>query len=122
MSGSKGYLPRKGDIVSIDFMPSRGQEIQKRRPALVISNQQYTKMTGLALVCPVTHANHNRLKQSGLLVAIETPKTDGYVNPLQFHTFDFIQRHMQFIERAPISVVDEMLQTVNDIVNAKESR
>lgn len=118
MSGTRHYQPRKGDVVSIDFMPSRGHEIQKRRPALVISNQQYAKMTGLALVCPITHAKHNRLAETGLMVPIQTEKIEGYVNPLQFHTFDFVQRHMQYIEQAPISVLSDALQTVNDVVNA----
>jgi mRNA interferase MazF len=99
-------------------MPSQGHEIQKRRPALVISNQQYAKMTGLALVCPITHADHNRLVDTGLLVPIQTKKIEGYVNPLQFHTFDFVRRHMQYIEQAPFNTLNQVLQTVNDIVNA----
>ncbi|TLF41814.1 type II toxin-antitoxin system PemK/MazF family toxin [Lacticaseibacillus zeae] len=121
MSGTNSYQPHKGDVVSIDFMPSRGKEIQKRRPAMVISNQQYTKMTGLALVCPITHATRNRLAHTGLMVPIKTDKTSGYVNPLQFHTFDFIQRRMQYIEQAPGDVLSQVLQTVNDIINAKET-
>lgn len=50
------YLPHKGDIVTIDFNPSSGSEIRKRRPALVISNSRYSALTGLAVVCPITHA------------------------------------------------------------------
>ena len=30
------YIPEAGDIVWIDFDPQKGNEIQKRRPALVI--------------------------------------------------------------------------------------
>lgn len=31
------YIPDIGDVVWIDFDPQKGNEIQKRRPALVIS-------------------------------------------------------------------------------------
>ncbi len=35
------YIPDTGDIIWIDFDPQRGNEIQKRRPALVITSQIY---------------------------------------------------------------------------------
>ncbi|WP_278915433.1 type II toxin-antitoxin system PemK/MazF family toxin [Ligilactobacillus agilis] len=60
MSGVRtDYLPHKGDIVTIDFNPSSGSEIHKRRPALVISNSQYSSLTRLAVVCLITHALSN---------------------------------------------------------------
>ncbi|HFS4778978.1 type II toxin-antitoxin system PemK/MazF family toxin, partial [Enterococcus faecium] len=36
MSEERIYIPKKGDIVWIDFDPSVGKEIQKRRPGLVV--------------------------------------------------------------------------------------
>ena len=63
MSGVRtDYLPHKGDSVTIDFNPSSGSEIHKRRPALVISNSQYSSLTRLAVVCLITHAPNNRLR------------------------------------------------------------
>lgn len=49
------YIPQKQDIIWIDFNPSKGKEIQKRRPALVISSDNYNKQTGFVAVCPITH-------------------------------------------------------------------
>ncbi|HEM5994394.1 TPA: type II toxin-antitoxin system PemK/MazF family toxin, partial [Streptococcus suis] len=40
------YIPQKQDIIWIDFDPSLGKEIQKRRPALVVSSHKYSQMTG----------------------------------------------------------------------------
>ncbi|HEM6031064.1 TPA: type II toxin-antitoxin system PemK/MazF family toxin, partial [Streptococcus suis] len=49
------YIPQKQDIIWIDFDPSLGKEIQKRRPALVVSSHKYSQMTGFVAVCPITH-------------------------------------------------------------------
>ncbi|WP_307975928.1 type II toxin-antitoxin system PemK/MazF family toxin [uncultured Streptococcus sp.] len=85
------YIPQKQDIVWIDFDPSSGKEIQKRRPAVVISNNNYNKQTGFIAVCPITHGQ-KRLQDQGLLVAVESEKVDGFVNPFQLHTFDYQTR------------------------------
>lgn len=83
------YLSHKGDIVTIDFNPSSGSEIRKRCPALVISNSRYSALTGLAVVCPITHAQNNSLRQTGLFVEVKNDHVNGIVNPLQFHTFEY---------------------------------
>lgn len=119
MSGTE-YLPHKGDIVSINFNPSAGIEIQKRRPALVISNAKYARLTGLTVVCPITHASNNRLKDTGILVELHQDQATGFVNPLQFHTFDFRRREFKFIEHAKAASLNAVMQVVNDVINAQE--
>lgn len=114
------YLPHKGDVVLINFNSSTGHEISKYRPAFVVSNHKYAQLTGLVLVCPITHAENNRLLDSGLLIKINVKKVDGYINPLQFHTFDFKHRDMRLVERADSRDLAQVIQTINDIVNARE--
>lgn len=48
-----GYAPKRGDIVWLEFDPQKGKEIQKTRPALVISPYEYNVKTGLALLMPI---------------------------------------------------------------------
>lgn len=90
------YVPQKQDIVWINFNPSLGREIQKRRPALVVSSNQYNKQTGFIAVCPITHGQA-KLKEKGLLVAVDDAKVDSYVNPFQLHTFDYRARQAEKI-------------------------
>lgn len=90
------YIPEQKDIIWIDFDPSAGREMQKRRPALVISNTNYNKQTGFVAVCPITHGQM-KLKEQGLLVDVINDKVDGSVNPLQLHTFDFRSRKAEKI-------------------------
>ena len=54
MSDEKKYIPKKGDIVWIDFDPSAGKEIQKRRPGLVVSRYEFNRKTMFAVICPIT--------------------------------------------------------------------
>lgn len=90
------YIPKKQDIIWIDFNPSVGREIQKRRPALVVSSDNYNKQTGFVAVCPITHGQ-TKLKEKGLMVEVSSEKVDGYVNPFQLHTFDYKVRQAEKI-------------------------
>ena len=48
------YIPDRRDVVWLDFEPSKGKEIGKYRPALVLSNREYNRKTGLLICCPVS--------------------------------------------------------------------
>lgn len=48
------YLPDAGDLVWTDFDPALGRAQAGRRPVLVISAADFSEMTGLAVVCPIT--------------------------------------------------------------------
>jgi mRNA interferase MazF len=48
-------VPRRGDLVWINFTPQAGREQAGRRPALVLSPESYNRKTGLAVACPVTN-------------------------------------------------------------------
>ena len=51
MNGSQSaYIPDRQDIIWIDFDPSLGKEIRKRRPAVVLSSKKYSKVSGLTIV------------------------------------------------------------------------
>jgi len=49
-----GYVPRRGDVVWLEFDPQAGHEEAGRRPALTISPVEYNRKVGLGLFCPVT--------------------------------------------------------------------
>lgn len=47
------YVPKRNDIVWLDFEPTKGKEIGKYRPALILSHEIYNK-TGLIICCPIS--------------------------------------------------------------------
>lgn len=103
------YIPEKQDIIWLDFDPSVGRKIQKRRPALVVSRREYALQTGFVSVCPITHGQKH-LAEKGLLVPVSSDKVDGAVNPFQLYTFDFRMRNAQKITRMDTQRFQKVVQ------------
>ena len=51
---SEEYVPERSDVVWLDFEPTKGKEIGKYRPALVLSSRDYNRRTGLLICCPIS--------------------------------------------------------------------
>ncbi|WP_125567513.1 type II toxin-antitoxin system PemK/MazF family toxin [Companilactobacillus insicii] len=90
----KKFYPEQQEIVWVDFQPSKDNELRGRHPAVVISTSGYSKITGQVAVSPITHGKNNKLK-SMFIPINNNDKVDGYVNPLQFHTFSILGRNIQ---------------------------
>lgn len=111
------YIPKQQDIIWIDFEPSAGREIRKRRPAVVVSSDNYSKQTGFVAVCPITHGQ-KRLQEQGMLVKVIAPDVDGFVNPFQLHTFDFVIRKAVKITELDDYAFAQVVQLYNFIFEA----
>ena len=48
------YVPDRGDVVWISLTPQAGHEQAGRRPAVVLTPQEYNRKSGLAILCPIT--------------------------------------------------------------------
>ena len=46
--------PRKGEIYLVNFDPTIGQEVKKKRPALIISNDIHDQYSRLVTVAPLS--------------------------------------------------------------------
>jgi mRNA interferase MazF len=76
---SKAYVPDRNDIIWLDFEPTKGQEIGKYRPTLVLSSKSYNQQTGLLICCPIstsirggaTEVLINNLEQPSVVAAYE---------------------------------------------------
>lgn len=45
----------QGDIIEVDFDPTKGHEPAKKRPALVVSNYDFNISNSMTIVCPITN-------------------------------------------------------------------
>lgn len=115
---NKEYIPERQDIVWIDFMPSKNEEIRGRHPAVVLSTSIYTRLTGLTVVAPITHANQNRLKDFFVSINNFNLGIEGYVNPLQFFSFSVKGRHVEFSgDVLPDELYGEVQRRVMQIIS-----
>ena len=107
------YIPSQGDIVWLDFDPSAGKEIVKRRPAYVISREAFNSHIGLAIVAPITSMIRGiRLE----VILPDAMKTTGSILVYQFKSLDVFQRNVEFIEKSPSAVVNAVRQIAEVIV------
>jgi len=106
------YIPDRGDIIWLDFEPSVGKEITKRRPAYVISRKAFNEHTGFALVAPIT----STVRNVRLEVVLEGTETEGAILSYQMKSFDFEQRQAMLIEKAPAAIIEAVTQIMQVIV------
>ena len=111
------YIPKQGDIIYLDFNPQAGHEQRGRRPALVVSNYTYNKITKMAVVCPITNTERRFPLHTALP---DTVKTTGYVMCEQMKALDISIRDASFEEKAPMSVMKEVFDILYGIIEVEE--
>jgi mRNA interferase MazF len=90
------YVPEAGDIIWIDFDPQVGREQAKRRPALVVTERNYNRASGLAIVCPLT----SRRKPYPFALAATVNKVEGAVLVDHLKSMDWAARKAAFHSKA----------------------
>ena len=106
-------FPKAGDIITIDFGPQRGHEIKKHRPALVVSNDAFNRLTGLVMVCPITSTH----RDFPLHIPLDDrTRTHGDILCEQLKSLDYAARHWRFAETAPDDIFDGVLDIVEAIL------
>ncbi len=100
------YVPRQGDLVTLDFHPQSGHEQKGGRPALVISKDAFNKGTGMAICCPITNTDRK--------VPFHVPITGrssltGFVMCEQVKSLDYRSRGMKMIEHSKREVLEDVL-------------
>lgn len=99
------YTPKRGDIVWLEFDPQKGKEIQKTRPALVISPLQYNTITGLGLFMPIT----SQIEGYPFEVIIDEKEIQGAVLCDQMRSLDWKARNTRFITHLSPLIVSDIL-------------
>lgn len=110
------YVPRRGDVVRLDFDPSAGHEQQGTRPAVILSPEAFNAF-GMALACPVTRGGAFARGQAWTVPLTGAGlQTDGVVLCNQVRTIDWQARRAQFIEALPPELVAEVLARVATLI------
>ncbi|MEY8303843.1 type II toxin-antitoxin system PemK/MazF family toxin [Anaerosalibacter bizertensis] len=102
-----------GDIIKINFSPSKGHDQKGYRPGLVISDPITQKeLNGIVTVVPITNSTSTFFTRLNL--DKYNIQTKGDILMDQVKVLDLSERQYEFIERAP----KEALSKCNIIFNA----
>jgi mRNA interferase MazF len=101
-----GYIPKRGDLIWLDFTPQAGHEQAGRRPAVVISSSQYNRKVGLLLACPIT--SQRKQYPYEVLLPDRLPIT-GVILADQVRRLDWKSRRAAFIGRLGEGFMAEIL-------------
>ena len=104
-------MVKQGDIIAVNFAPTKGREQSGERPAIVLSNTKYNVHSGFVLACPITSAT----KPMNIRVRLDDrTNTQGDILCEQVRIIDLQERPHRVIESAP----QDILQAVYKVVNA----
>ena len=112
------YQPDRADLIYLDFTPQAGTEQAGRRPALVLSPQNFNIATGLAAVCPITHTG------TGSKFEVPIPRgarLTGYILSHHFRTVDWLARNAEFHSKANDELMWEVLGRVEAILSIERT-
>lgn len=107
------YIPSRGDIVYLDFDPTKGHEQRGHRPAFIISPLGYNERSSLALLMPITK------QQKGYPFEVLLPSAlqiQGVILSDQIKCLDWKARRIQFVEVAPESVIEEVQAKIEPLL------
>ena len=107
------YEPKQGDIVFLDFTPTKGHEQKGYRPAIVMSNNTFNKNTKMAIVCPIT-SNEKEFPTHYLLQ--KTKKIKGSVLCEHIRSIDYEIRNLKFIEKANKNDFENIIELLNSCI------
>jgi len=105
--------PKAGDIIIIDFNPQSGHEIQKRRPALVVSNDSFNRITGMAVVCPITSTRRDIPYHVSL---DSSTVTQGEILCEQAKSLDYESRGWYTAEVVPDKIFNQVIDILEMII------
>jgi mRNA interferase ChpB len=101
---------KRGEIWFVDLDPAVGNEQQGVRPVLVVSNGDFGRITGNAIICPITGGGISARSKGFVVSLIGTGlKTAGVVLANQPRTIDLKARNARRVETAPDFIVDDVL-------------
>ncbi len=104
------YVPKRGDVVWLNFNPQAGSEQAGHRPALVLSPESYNQKVGLAIFCPITS------QEKGYPFEVKIPAglaVSGVVLTDQVKSLDWRSRQATLICPLPQKTVNQALRKLN---------
>lgn len=108
------YIPDRGEVVWLDFEPTRGKEIGKYRPALVLSSSNYNQKSGLLICCPISTS----IRGGATEVPVTSLEQNCVVATNLVHTLDWRERRVKKAANADPMLLQEVLARLLPLIGA----
>lgn len=106
------YIPDREDIIWLDFEPTKGKEIGKYRPALVLSSKAYHLQTGLLICCPISTSIRGGLTEVHL-TNLDQPSV---VAASLIQTLSWQDRKAKLITKAESGIIQQVHQRLLPLI------
>lgn len=106
------YIPQRNHIVWLDFEPTKGKEVGKYRPALVLSSERYNQQTGLVICCPISTS----IRGGSTEVPVSGLEKPSVVVASLIQTLSWKERKVKFVCEAEEVVMPEVLARVIPLI------
>ncbi|RMA96191.1 type II toxin-antitoxin system PemK/MazF family toxin [Hydrogenothermus marinus] len=106
------YIPKKGDIIHLNFNPSIGHEQKGNRYVVVVSHYIFNKNTGMCFAIPIT----SKYKGYPTEKYIEIGNIKGYALIDQLKSIDYKARNIKFKAKLPEEQLEEILDIIETII------
>jgi len=107
------YIPERGDIVWLDFDPSKGSEQRGHRPAVILSKSAFN-VFGICYVAPIK----SKIKNYNIEVALEnTGQIDGVVLTNQVTALDWRKRNCEYVEKIDIEILNRVSEILKVLLS-----
>lgn len=116
MKNNNKYIPERNHIIWLDYEPTKGKEIGKYRPSLVLSSKEYCKNTGLVICCPISTS----IRGAKTEVAVSNLDKPSVVATTLIQTLSWKERKVKFIDEAEEGVMQNVLTRVLVLLGADE--
>ncbi|KTD57026.1 mRNA interferase MazF [Legionella santicrucis] len=110
----KSYIPERNHIIWLDFEPTKGKEIGKYRPTLVLSSKEYNEATGLVICCPISTS----IRSGSTEVPVNNLDQPSVVAASLIQTLSWKDRKATFIIEAEHPIMEEVLFRIIPLIGA----
>lgn len=107
---------KRGDIYLVPLDPTEGHEQRGTRPVLVVSPDEFNKLTQVPVVVPITSGG-NFARTAGFAVSLDDAgtRTTGVVRCDQPRALDLKARLGKRLEKVPSDIMDDVLAKITPL-------